>query len=426
MKPKKAPKPFARRPMDDARLAMARLSPSRIELEEIYRRICRIAADTLAVERVGIWLFVHSQTALQCCVLFERTRGECSSGATLQVGDFPAYFESVRSRKTIPAESALDDPRTNELRETYLVPLGIEAMLDAPILLDGEVAGVVCHEHVGGAREWTTEERDFAGSVADTVALKLKSADAGQAQQLRQLSTEHRAMFRERDSVAQLAAGVAHDFRNLITVIIGNAEVARIAAEQSPEVDRAANAILDAARRGSAMATQLMELARNEAGHPRVVDPADVLSRAMPVLKEAAGALHPVEYSQGEPVGRVFADPSQIDRVLLNLVVNARDAMPRGGAVRIRLCEAAAKSPGNAGPCPMVAIEVRDTGRGIDPALIGRIFDPFFSTKMRHEGSGLGLAIVRHIVELAGGTIEVESQVGHGSMFRVMLPRVAH
>jgi signal transduction histidine kinase len=423
MKVIKTSREFARRPMDDARLAMARLSPVHTELEQVFRRICRLAADTISVERVGIWLFVHERTALHCAALYERSRGEFSAGTTLQVADFPAYFESVASRKTIPAESAADDPRTRDLLETYLQPLGIAAMLDASILLDDEVAGVVCHEHVGGPREWTTEERDFAGSVADIVALKLQGARLEEAQRLRQLGVAQQAAFRQRDSLAQLAAGVAHDFRNLLTIVLGNAEEIRLEAAEQPAIVALASTVLEAARRGSALSAQLMELAHNQAGHPRVLDVVEALTRALPLLQQAAGARHRVEFSHDENIGRVFIDAAQLDRVVLNLVVNARDAMPEGGTIRMRLGEEPATAP--ALNRRMVMIEVRDTGRGMDPAVLSRIFDPFFTTKSREGSSGLGLAVVKHVVELAGGHVAVESVPGTGATFRVFLPRVA-
>jgi two-component system cell cycle sensor histidine kinase/response regulator CckA len=147
------------------------------------------------------------------------------------------------------------------------------------------------------------------------------------------------------------------------------------------------------------------------------------MERALPLLQRAAGERHRVEFSRGENAGRVFVDPTQLDRVLLNLVVNARDASPAGGAIQLRLGEEVAKDPARSRR--MVMLEVRDFGEGIDPAVLSRIFEPFFTTKARHEGSGLGLAIVKHVVELAGGRVEVESTPGQGATFRVLLPRVA-
>jgi GAF domain-containing protein len=259
-----------RRPMDDARLRIARLSPAHLELSEVFRQLCEIAADTLAVERAGIWLFVNHRTAIRCVCLFERSKRLFSEGATLRVADFPKYFAGLKVRKTIPAESAAHDPRTNELQDTYLGPLGISSMLDAPVLIDGEMQGVVCHEHVGPVREWSTEERDFAGSVADLVALKLKGAEIEKLRRIVRDLDADRAAQRQRESIASLAAGVAHDFRNLLVVINGYAQ--EIAFEASPDTKPAQHAreIMQTVERGSTLTTELLAIARDQGGQPQL------------------------------------------------------------------------------------------------------------------------------------------------------------
>jgi signal transduction histidine kinase len=414
---------IARRPMDDARLKMGGLSPAEMDLETIFRQICQIAAETVKVERVGVWLFVHDGSELRCTTLYERTRRAYSAGATLQVADFPVYFRNLRVRKTIPAENAACDPRTNELLEAYLEPLGIAAMLDAPVFLDGELIGVVCHEHVAEGREWTTEERDFAGSVADAVAIKIKSAEITEANRLRKLDAEHQAAFRHRDSVANLAAGIAHDFRNLLAVIIASVTEIRAAEPSRSEVVEPSDAALDAAQRGSALATQLLDLASEHKNHPQVLEPAEQIRRLLPVLRRTAGGRHSVEFSCENHIGRVFVDPTQFDRILLNLVANARDAMSNGGKIQLSLEEKTGiPAVGNSN---MIVLEVRDDGCGIDRNLSTQIFEPFFTTKSRKGGSGLGLAIVKHVVERAGGYIEAENVAPQGTAFRVFLPRVA-
>ena len=145
-------------------------------LRESFQQICRIAAETIEVERVGVWLYSTERDAIRCACLYERSRDTFSDGVTLLVEDFPEYFSALEERKAIPAEAASHDPRTAGLKSAYLDPLGITSLLDAPIFLAGRIVGVVCHEHTGPLREWTTEERDFAGSMADFVALKMKGA----------------------------------------------------------------------------------------------------------------------------------------------------------------------------------------------------------------------------------------------------------
>lgn len=408
-----------RRPMDDARLRISRLSPAKLELPELFRKLTEIAADTLQVERAGIWLLVNHRSAIRCVCLFERSKRLFSEGATLRVADFPSYFASLKVRKTVPAESAAHDPRTNELQETYLAPLGISSMLDAPILIDDEMQGVVCHEHVGLAREWTTEERDFAGSVADLVALKLKGAEIEKLRRIVRDLDSDRAAQRHRESIAHMAAGVAHDFRNLLVIISGFAQ--EIAHEVAPDslVGRHAKEILQTVARGTALTAELTAIGRDECGQPQVVDPGEHLATYLPALQKAVGDRHVIDFQRGSGIGRVFIEPSQLERIVSNLVLNARDAMMNGGTIALSLSSGQQEEDGH------VRLAVADTGGGIDPAVQDRIFDPFFSTKPRERGSGLGLTIVQQAVERAGGDLRVENRPGAGVTFVVLLPRVS-
>ncbi len=212
------------RPAELARLRMAGLVVQEDQpLSEVFRKLCEIAADTLGVERVGIWLLTAEREAIRCANLFERTKREHSEGVTLFVTEFPNYFQALAVRRVLPIEAAHADPRVAELRDGYLIPLGITSMLNAPILRDGEMVGVVCHEHVGSQRAWTTEDQDFAMSVADAVIAKMKAAELLIAKMALRCHAELAPGGDRLEAVGRLAAGVAHDFKNLLTVVIGNA-----------------------------------------------------------------------------------------------------------------------------------------------------------------------------------------------------------
>src|SRR5262249_31105837 len=130
------------------------------------------------VERVGIWLFIDQHKVLRCANLYERSKAEHSAGALLRVADFPTYFGSLKIRKSVPAEVATEEPMTAELADEYLRPLGISSMLDAGFFVDGEMVGVICHEHVGPPREWTPGTREFVASVADLLTVRIQAAEA--------------------------------------------------------------------------------------------------------------------------------------------------------------------------------------------------------------------------------------------------------
>src|SRR5262245_6053852 len=413
------------RPADIARLDLTKLRiEDGIALETVFRRVTETAADILNVERVGVWLLVDERQALRCVDLFERSKATHSAGVTLQVCEFPEYFAALERRKTVPAEVALTDPRTSELADAYLTPLGITSMLDAPIFVGGEVVGVVCHEHIGAPREWTTEQRDFAGSMADVLALKIQAAAMAELQVALRTQAMQLAESRRVGALAELAAGVAHDFNNILTVMLGGAELIAEHPACPAEVAACAQRITAAGQRGVALAKELMGFARPGPRSSRVVRPAEVITSQLVVLQAATGERHPVNLDVRSAAGRVLIDPNQLERVVLNLVVNACDAMPAGGSIGV-VVDAVVERDEDGKLGQYVLIAVSDCGTGIPPAVLARIFDPFFTTKPRGQGTGVGLAVVCQVVSYAGGFVRVETAVDRGSTFRVYLPQVS-
>lgn len=417
MTPSASPPPEPRRPTEAARLEITRL-PAATPLAAVFEQATRLAADTTGVGRVGVWVFVDGRTALRCACLYERSAGEHSSGAVLRVADFPTYFSSLTIRKAIPAEVAATDPRTAELTAAYLRPLGISSMLDAGIFVGDDLVGVVCFEHVGPPREWTTEDRDFAGSVADLLAVRVQSAEAAEWRAAVRAQAERLTELDKAASVQQVTAGLAHDFRNLLTVIVGNADRLTRRPELTSESRGIAAAVLAAAERGVDLTRGLLDFARAANQPPAVVDLVSATADFLPVLRAAVGRGHPVRFDRPAHAGLVLIDRGEYTRVLLNLALNARDAMPGGGEVVIRVAPVrVAGDPGR-----YVLLEVSDTGAGMDDATRAKAGQPFFTTKP--QGTGLGLAVVRRVVDQVGGTVQIESAVGHGTSVRAFFPRV--
>jgi signal transduction histidine kinase len=413
-----------RRPSELARLEMARLAVEEVRpLPAIFRRICEIAADTIQVERVGIWLLTSDRRAMRCASLFERSRREHSEGVTLRVDEFPEYFRALSARRALPSEFAQTDPRTAELRDAYLVPLSIASMLDAPILKNGEMIGVVCHEAVGLPREWSTEERDFAMSVADSVAAKIKSAELLIARSAILHHAELAPGGDRLEVVGRLAAGVAHDFKNLLSVVMGNAGLIARRRDLPVDVTQRANHIVEASERGAELVRELLEFGREPGGQARVLDVAEVVETFLPMLRSSTSPDFPIEFTCEPGAGRVMIDRGNLERVLINLVFHARDAMPTGGAIRIHVTPDRT-TDGDGPPAAYVRIDVADTGIGIPPEAIERIFEPAYTTKPTGQGTGLGLAVVRRIVDRAGGFVRVQSSPGRETTFHVYLPRV--
>lgn len=227
------------------------------------------------------------------------------------------------------------------------------------------------------------------------------------------------------EAVGQLAAGIAHDFNNLITVMLGQGELALArplgVAREDVEI------LLAAARTSAELTRQLLAYGRRSVVHCEVVDLPQVLSALGPLFQRTLPSN--VAFSvEAQPALRTLADRSQVEQVLMNLVVNARDAMPRGGQLAVRAAEAtldaqaAGVVTGGLTPGRYVELTVADTGTGMTPETAARIFEPFYTTKKRGEGTGLGLATVYGITKRHGGTILVDSLLGQGTTFRVYLP----
>jgi signal transduction histidine kinase len=417
------PPHFDRRTHEAAQLRLARLHVAGgASLADAFRETTRVAAETLGVERVGIWLFVDARRAIRCHQLYERSKGKYSEGAVLCAADFPAYFAALEERRDVPAADARTSALTSELDDAYLRPLGIASMLDAPIYRGGEVVGVVCHEDVK-PRAWSDADRSFAVSVSEAVGRQLEETARLDAENRLAEHEAHWSELEKMEALGRLAAGVAHDFRNMLTVVVGYADEIRRRASESRIVE-AAGEILAVAQRGSALVRELVQFGRDHKSDARVLDVAEAVESMASVLKTAAGAAHPIEIRAERPIGRVLADRAQLERVVLNLALNARDAMPGGGTIRVGVREADVVV-GGADSGTYVVIEVADTGIGMDRETQSRIFEPFFTTKPSGEGTGIGLAVVYRVVERCGGFLHVESEPGRGTSIRVYLPRVA-
>ncbi len=389
-------------------------------LSDVFREVCRISAETLNVARVGVWLMQQEQSALHCAVLFELESQSYSDGTVLQSSDFPTYFTALKQRKIIPAEIAQHNPLTNELVDSYLKPLNITSILDAPIIVAGEVSGVFCCEHTCSVREWTTEERDFVESMANLLGSKTRAAEVQQLQNLLKLSEERIVSIEKTEALARMAMGIAHDFRNILTVINNCAEVIGMS-DLSPPVKRNCDLIAQAVTRGTQFVKELADFGKSGPTQPKVIDVNEQIKCFHPILRAAIGSKHRIDLKLEEGLGKILIDRNHFERVLLNLVMNAKDALPHGGTIDIiatKCAKAISKKHDR------VAIEIRDHGCGMDAQTKKRVFEPFYTTKS--DGTGLGLPIVARFVERAGGLVEIESTPNVGTIVRLLIPLVAH
>lgn len=229
------------------------------------------------------------------------------------------------------------------------------------------------------------------------------------------------------DAIGQLAAGVAHDFNNILTVIQGHTSLLNDLGRHDAEQKELLKEVAQAAERAARLTRQLLLFSRKQILQTRKLDLNEVTRNLTSMLNRILGEDIALQFEHSSPLPAIEADPGMIEQILMNLAVNARDAMPRGGQLRITttaalVTEAQAESNPEARAGRFVRLTVSDTGSGIDPSLLPRIFEPFFTTKPVGKGTGLGLSTVYGIVKRHNGWIEVSSGLKHGTSFQIYFP----
>jgi CheY-like chemotaxis protein len=229
------------------------------------------------------------------------------------------------------------------------------------------------------------------------------------------------------ESVGQLTGGIAHDFNNLLTIIFGNLEFLRRDVKPDSKAERQLGAMRYAAERGRTLTSQLLAFSRRQLLAPETLDINALIEKFLPLIKRAVGESINVNAVLAPEPAICDVDPAQLESVLLNLAINARDACAGGGTVTIavsRIQHAAAllERQSDARPGPWILITLRDTGEGIPQEILSRVFEPFFTTKQPGQGSGLGLSQVYGFVRQSEGYITVDSELGLGTEFAIYLP----
>ncbi len=232
------------------------------------------------------------------------------------------------------------------------------------------------------------------------------------------------------ESIGQLTGGIAHDFNNLLTVIQGNAELLAERLTENSELQSLARMIDQASRRGADLTQRLLAFARKQALEPTAVDINELVLGMHDLLQRSLGTEVRIELALTEGLSPAMVDPAQLEGALLNLCINARDAMPEGGRLHLGTSEmqrqtGTVATDSELPPGRYVSLTVSDSGTGISPENLPRVFEPFYTTKARDKGTGLGLSMVYGFVRQSRGQIEIESEPGQGTTIRIHLPCVA-
>jgi PAS domain S-box-containing protein len=241
----------------------------------------------------------------------------------------------------------------------------------------------------------------------------------------RKQAEEELRQARKMEALGQLTGGVAHDFNNLLAVILGHTELLQ---ERFGADDKSTQAVIRAATRGAELTHRLLAFSRQQPLHPKAVDLDGLIEGMTDMLRRTLGATIEIKPASAAGLWKARADPGQVENALLNLAINARDAMPDGGQLVIEAANATLGDDYESGrvdapPGDYVALAVTDTGTGMPPEVMERVFEPFFTTKEVGEGSGLGLSMVYGFVRQSGGQVTIESELGRGTTVRLYLPR---
>ena len=434
-----------------AQVRAERMRAAMIELADIVREIedpvdiayaaSEIIGKTLEVDRVGYGLV----DPIAETITIERdwnAPGIQTIAGVLDFRDYGSYIEDLKRGDTVLVTDSRTDARTRETSQA-LEGISARSFINMPLTESGGLVALLYLNH-SQARLWPDDEFAFIRDVAERTRIAterrraerhLATLNASLEQQVKDRTAalmEAEAALRQSqkmEAVGQLTGGLAHDFNNLLTGITGSLEVLsnRIAQGRVAEADRFITAAQGAARRAAALTHRLLAFSRRQTLDPKPTDLRRLASGMEELIQRTVGPSITVESVHAAGLWPVMVDPSQLENALLNLCINARDAMPDGGKLTIetgnRWLDQRAAAQRDLAPGQYVSLCVSDTGTGMSADVIAKAFEPFFTTKPIGLGTGLGLSMIYGFVKQSGGQVRIYSEPGQGTMVCLYLPR---
>lgn len=380
--------------------------------------LTEVISEILHVTRVGVWMLGKTANALKCVNLWDSTTQTHSSGDVLNARDYPSYFESVLSDRVLAFDDVYTHPNTVEFVAEYFPSNSITSMLDAPFHFAGEINGVVCLEHTGPKRVWKVEEKAFVISIADLLSVVSESSH--------RLSLEaalHRS--KKMDALSNLTGGIAHDYNNMLGVIIGYANLLELELKDDERLSAYVSAISLAGKRGARLASKLLTVVRKSSSDEEVIDVNELLLGQKDLLEKTLTARISLSIKTEPDLWSVKINPSDLEDVILNICINAMHAIAETGSLVIKTSNVLLSKKEadvlQVQPGKFVGLSFRDTGCGMEQSELEIIFDPFYTTK-GDQGTGLGLAQVYGFARQSEGAVSVSSVPGVGTEFSIFIP----
>ncbi len=436
-------------------------------------------AKTIHADRVSVWLYGEGRVTLDCISLYEHSSEHYQQGMTLNVADYPAYFQALATEDLITAYDASSDPRISEFSEAYIQPLNICSMLHVPIRLMTEAIGVLCIEQVGWQRQWKPEDENFARAIADLVSLAIEARNRHltewqikqQAKDLEETLQELRQtqaqiiQSEKMSSLGQMVAGIAHEVNNPINFVHGNLSyisqytgdllnLLNLYQQSYPEPSQTIRDVIESidlefltedlhkviqsmslgTERIRQIVLSLRNFSRLDEAEMKAVDIHEGIDSTLVILgnrlKAAANRPEVQIIRDYDHLPKVECYAGQLNQVFMNILANALDALEEASAQRSFDSLLANPNQVTIRTANMngdwVQIAIADNGPGILPQVQERLFDPFFTTKPVGKGTGIGLSLSYQIItEKHRGKLYCRSTPGKGSEFVIELP-VSH
>ena len=365
-----------------------------------------------------------------------------SLAGVLQFRDYGSYIEDLKRGETVVFADAKKDPRTAATADA-LKGINAVSLINMPVREQGGLVALL-YLNNDTAREWSADEISLVREIAERTRTAIARLEA--EQELRELALSLEAQVEERtaayqeaaeqlrqsqkmEAVGQLTGGLAHDFNNLLAVVTGSLELLerRITQGRVNDIERFLSAAQNATKRAAALTHRLLAFSRRQTLDPKPVGINQLIADMDDLVRRTVGPEIAVETVGAAGLWTALVDPNQLENALLNLCINARDAMPDGGRLTIETANRwldtreARKRGIPAGQ--YVSLSVSDTGSGMPPEVVAKAFDPFFTTKPLGQGTGLGLSMIYGFAQQSGGQVRIYSEVGHGTVVSIYLPR---